>query len=333
VFGVVSKGEGDVLLHAGTGKGKTLSYLLPLANQLYEGDENLKVALVQPNGLLKAQIKSVVDRLVPDFSANFRICTPRQLKDADADVCVVDEADLSLSAACLPPKMKLSEFLRVEMGGKRRAIYAGATFPLESNSRSIRAQILHYNKATQVIEDESVNLVDERVAIRAGNEHFIKVNDKVAHLREILEANQLEKQCKVIVFVRDKPAVVELMRQIKDLFPADKRANLVVTTDSMSRGIDLTNLQHVVHFSPPMSAIDYVHRVGRLNRLNSQLSPEQCHSFCLLNEADLSGGAPVYLKYLMQSRDPAQITDISRLFGRNRSINKKIRRGKFNLIA
>lgn len=330
VFNVISKEESDVLIHAGTGKGKTLSYLLPLANQMYEGDEGLKVALVQPNTLLKAQVRGVVERLVPDFINNFKICTPRQLRELEVDSCVIDEADLSLSAACLPPKMKINEFLRVEIGAKKRIIYAGATFPVENSFRSIRAQILKYNRNTVMIEDDSI--VNERVSIQTGNEKFVrfgKEEERLKRLREIITGSE-ELKGKVMIFVRNKTEVAGLKKAIKDLLTKNE---VIVTTDSMSRGIDIDSLQHVVHYYPPMSAVDYVHRVGRLNRLNSKLDRRECKSYCLISDNDLADG-PVYLKLLLNSRETVEAvesSDITKFFSRNRSINKQIRRGKLQL--
>ena len=336
MFEVIKREEKDILLHAGTGKGKTLAYLLPLANQIYEGDEGLKVALVQPNALLKNQIKGVMDKLLtPDHQRNFKICTPRQLREAKTengfDVCVIDEADLSLSAACLPPKMKVHEFLRNETGG-RRIIYSGATFPAENSFRSIRAQILKYNNKTEIIEDESITETRGRVSINSGNEHFIrfgKNDERVDKLREIIGDKGISG--KIMVFVRSKVEVMEVFKSIKDLL--ERKEDVIVTTDSMSRGIDIDSLQHVIHYSPPMSAIDYVHRVGRLNRLNSKVADEDCRSYCLLSDEDISDG-PLYLKLLIHARSDSLIpqnADISKFFGRNRSINKQIRRGKIQL--
>lgn len=326
------------MIHAGTGKGKTLGYLLPLAHRLYEGDSSLKVTLVQPNSLLKTQVESVVNRIVPDFERNFTICTPRHLAKVSFDDCVIDEADLSLSAACLPPKMKLSEFLRLNFVGKR-VIYSGATFPLESSKMSIRAQILKYNKETEIVEEESVRDVVERVAIKPGNELFVRFKreeERIEKLRDILD--NLNVQGKVMVFIKNKEAMNGLKKRINN-------ESVIVTTDSMSRGIDITDLQHVIHFEPPKSAIDYVHRVGRLNRLNSRIPTEMCRSICLLSEEDLRGG-PLFLRLLLNARKDVlsvQNSDISQLFSRNRSINKRIRRGKivvpekegdsFNLIG
>lgn len=320
----------DVLIHAGTGKGKTLSYLLPLVNQLYEGDSNLKVALIQPNTLLKTQINQVLSRLAPEYINNFHICTPRQLEKITEPIgtCVIDEADLSLSPACLPPKVKLAEYLRGQIVSKgRRVIYSGATFPLESSDKSINAQILKYNRNTQIIEEDSIKDLKERIAIQSGNEQFLKFkneSERFDHLKSILNQSQLVG--KVIVFLRNKIEVAELLNNLK---PAND--NLIITTDSMSRGIDIPDLQHVIHYYPPMSAIDYVHRVGRLNRLNSSIPKESCQSFCLLSDKDISEG-PLYLKLLINARECREtITDISKFFSRNRSINKQIRRGKIAL--
>lgn len=318
------------MIHAGTGKGKTLAYLLPLANQMYEGDEGLKVVLVQPNSLLKAQVRSVVERLAPDFMNNFKICTPRQLKEQEIDTCVIDEADLSLSPACLPPKMKLNDFLRNEIGLKKRILYAGATFPLENSLRSVRAQILKHNRNTVMIEDESI--VNERVAIEAGNERFIRFKgeeERLKMLREIIGCKEGLKG-KVMIFVRNKTEVAGLKKAIKDSLTKNE---VIVTTDSMSRGIDLDLLQHVIHYYPPMSAIDYIHRIGRLNRLNSKLEKRECRSYCLISDGDLETG-PVYLKLLLNSRNSVETINssyITKFFSRNRSINKQIRRGKIQL--
>lgn len=323
-----------MLLHAGTGKGKTLAYLLPLVNQMFEAEStNDKVALIQPNALLKNQIKVVLERLSPEFQQNFQVITPRQLKYVEeASVCVIDEADLSLSAACLPPKTLLTSFLRAEFGKKgRRVIYSGATFPLESRDRSIRAQIMKYNPQTVVIEDDSVKEIAKRVAIDHENEKFVRFSnekERIERLLEILNDSE-EVKGKIMVFVRTKSEVNALSKELK----ATKNKNLIITTDSMSRGIDLDNLQHVIHFYPPMSAVEYVHRVGRLNRLNSKIPRNLCKSFCFVSDEDLSKG-PLYLKFLLNSRktvEDIQTTDISKFFSRNRSINKQIRRGKLSL--
>jgi ATP-dependent RNA helicase RhlE len=47
-----------------------------------------------------------------------------------------------------------------------------------------------------------------------------------------------------------------------------KQGNLriLVATDVASRGIDVTNVSHVVNFDVPMLYEDYIHRIGRTGR-------------------------------------------------------------------
>ncbi|CAI4050501.1 putative ATP-dependent RNA helicase DBP6 SKDI_14G3600 [Saccharomyces kudriavzevii IFO 1802] len=44
--------------------------------------------------------------------------------------------------------------------------------------------------------------------------------------------------------------------------------NILITTDVMSRGIDINDITQVINYDPPMSSQQYVHRVGRTARAN-----------------------------------------------------------------
>jgi ATP-dependent RNA helicase RhlE len=41
---------------------------------------------------------------------------------------------------------------------------------------------------------------------------------------------------------------------------------VLVATDIAARGIDVTEIQHVINFDLPQNAEDYVHRIGRTGR-------------------------------------------------------------------
>jgi superfamily II DNA/RNA helicase len=42
--------------------------------------------------------------------------------------------------------------------------------------------------------------------------------------------------------------------------------NVLVATDVAARGIDVSDISHVINYSTPQSYDDYVHRVGRAGR-------------------------------------------------------------------
>ncbi|SBS85135.1 DEAD/DEAH box helicase, putative [Plasmodium malariae] len=52
------------------------------------------------------------------------------------------------------------------------------------------------------------------------------------------------------------------------------KVGILITTDLLSRGIDTKNIDHVINFHFPSDAITYIHRLGKMNRLNSHTSSE-----------------------------------------------------------
>ncbi|MCV5084839.1 C-terminal helicase domain-containing protein, partial [Escherichia coli] len=44
------------------------------------------------------------------------------------------------------------------------------------------------------------------------------------------------------------------------------KLRILVASDLVSRGIDLSNLDHVINYDLPLSETSYVHRVGRTAR-------------------------------------------------------------------
>ncbi|MDR2587643.1 MAG: C-terminal helicase domain-containing protein, partial [Coriobacteriales bacterium] len=44
------------------------------------------------------------------------------------------------------------------------------------------------------------------------------------------------------------------------------KTDILVTTDLLARGIDVSNVAHIINFDLPDSPEDYVHRIGRTGR-------------------------------------------------------------------
>jgi superfamily II DNA/RNA helicase len=61
-----------------------------------------------------------------------------------------------------------------------------------------------------------------------------------------------------------------------------KRTRILVATDVMSRGIDIKEINMVINYDAPRDAEDYVHRIGRTARANTQ-----GEAYTLINEKDL----------------------------------------------
>jgi ATP-dependent RNA helicase DeaD len=46
----------------------------------------------------------------------------------------------------------------------------------------------------------------------------------------------------------------------------ENRLQVLVATDVASRGLDISDVSHVINFDEPQSYNDYVHRIGRTGR-------------------------------------------------------------------
>jgi superfamily II DNA/RNA helicase len=57
----------------------------------------------------------------------------------------------------------------------------------------------------------------------------------------------------------------EVLREFRS-----KRTRILVATDVISRGIDIKEINMVINFDVPHDAEDYVHRIGRTARANSE---------------------------------------------------------------
>jgi superfamily II DNA/RNA helicase len=50
----------------------------------------------------------------------------------------------------------------------------------------------------------------------------------------------------------------------------NNQVKILVATDVLSRGIDVSNLSHVINFDVPRDAEDYIHRIGRTARADTK---------------------------------------------------------------
>ena len=111
-------------------------------------------------------------------------------------------------------------------------------------------------------------------------------NTKVNFLSDILA--DAEEYPKVLIFAESKKQADRLFDMLDQKFPdrvgvthsnksqnfrfnavknfESGKYNILIATDVVARGIDFTDVSHVVNMSPPENPIDYIHRIGRTGR-------------------------------------------------------------------
>ncbi len=292
----------DVVGIANTGTGKTAAFLLPLIHKVIENQDE-QILIVVPTRELATQIDdefrafcsgmgifsavcvggSPIFRQIKDlkYFNNFIIGTPGRIKDlierkvldlSTFNTVVLDEADRMLDMGFINDMRYFME----KMPKERQTLFFSATM-----SKEIERLIHEFLKEPvriSVKTGDTAKSVDQDVVLIKKGENKLDV------LAALLVQPDFER---VIVFGKTKFGVEKLAQGlIKQGIPAeslhgDKRAGhrqralnafksdkarVLVATDVAARGIDISNVSHVINFDLPATYDDYVHRIGRTGR-------------------------------------------------------------------
>lgn len=292
----------DIIGLANTGTGKTAAFGIPVLNTLMTNPDS-RALIIAPTRELAQQIEEELqaigkgsglygalliggERIGPqirDLSVNPQIIigTPGRIKDhvergtlslGGFNLAILDEVDRMLDMGFIGDIREILGMLHT----KRQSLFFSATLD---------------NKIGQLIEQFSNDPV--KISVKSGdssqNVHqdvvrYQALTDKIEKLHDVLNDDLVEK---IIIFDETQRAVERLSNElITRGFSADaihggktqgqrKRAldkfksnkvNILVATDVAARGIDVSDITHVINYSVPQTYDDYIHRVGRAGR-------------------------------------------------------------------
>ena len=296
----------DILGSAQTGTGKTASFTLPMIDILASGRAKARLPrslILAPTRELAAQVAesfkkfSVNNKLsmalliggvsFADQNAalskgvDVLIATPGRLLDHfergkvllnDVKILVIDEADRMLDMGFIPDVEKIVGLLpRI-----RQTLFFSAT--LSGDIQRIGSKFVMNPK---IIEATPPASTAETVA-----QHLIWTDNKSKRqvLRNLLAVEQVKN---AVIFCNRKRDISTLLTSLKrhgfkaaalhgDMNQSaridalqnfkDGDVPLLIASDVAARGLDIVGLSHVFNFDVPMSAEDYVHRIGRTGR-------------------------------------------------------------------
>ncbi len=324
VFTPVAEGK-DLLVQSRTGTGKTAAFGLPVLNRLVPAQATPQALILAPTRELALQVSRelssigkhrgiIVETLYGGAPIGKQISalrkgvhivvgTPgrvldhigrRTLDTKTISTFILDECDEMLSMGFLEDIERVVSHLPE----KRQTLLFSATMPEEVHRYSRR-----HMKAPEQIKLSSGNISVEEI------HHAYYVVSGIGRARDLLKLLFSEEPESAIIFcnTRDETNAVAkfLQRQgldaealSSDLSQNDrervmgrmKAHNLryLVATDVAARGIDISNLSHVINYSFPDSAEVYVHRTGRTGRAGkrgvalSLIGPRDLGAFWLL---------------------------------------------------
>ena len=294
----------DVVALAQTGTGKTGAFGLPLLMDIEPGNRGVQALVLAPTRELCVQITGDLERFSAHMSgvkvvavyggssirdqiraiqrgANVIVATPGRLLDligrqaADlgtVHTVVLDEADEMLNMGF---QEDLAEILQGTPPDKRTWLF----------SATMGSEVRHIAK--RYMRDAEEVQIGERNAGASTIQHqyaVVHARDRLAALKRFIDADP---DLFAIVFCRTKHETQELATAlVKDGYVADaihgdlsqaqrdhvmgryraRSLQLLIATDVAARGIDVSDVTHVIHFDLPGEAESYTHRSGRTAR-------------------------------------------------------------------
>lgn len=297
----------DCIGQARTGTGKTAAFMLPSMEHVDVKEPAVQVLVLAPTRELSEQVMvesgklcggrlrvalAVGGRPIQQQIREIRngaqviIGTPGRMIDLlrrgdlkldQLKIVVLDEADRMLDIGFRPD---IERILR-QCPEKRQTLLLSATMP-----EPVEKLARRYMSDPQMVDLSEKNVVVDTI------EQFYVTVDEDRKRSLLLRVLAQEKPAQVIVFTRTKRGADKLFemfsrrlksnriaaihgdlpqrkrdRVIKDLRAGKLR--LLIATDVVGRGIDISGISHIINYDIPEFCDDYVHRVGRTGRLSS----------------------------------------------------------------
>ncbi len=294
----------DVIGQAKTGTGKTAAFGIPLIEMLEARGKGPQAIILAPTRELVQQIVAELDRLAQ--GQDVAICgiyggepierqlkalargvdivvgTPGRVLDhierrtlylGDIFHVVLDEADRMLDIGFRPD---IERILRKTPNPHQTLLLSATISP---DIRKLAHRYMH--------EPVELNLSRDELSVESIQQFYISVdNDRKFDLLVHLLKRDLPRQC--IVFTRTKRGADRIAVKLRDKVPGvatihgdltqpvrnrvmqglrDGSIRILVATDVVGRGIDVSGISHVINFDIPDDAENYLHRIGRTGRM------------------------------------------------------------------
>ncbi|WP_300662295.1 DEAD/DEAH box helicase, partial [Fluviicola sp.] len=292
-----SKENNEIILHAPTGSGKTVAFLLTALGKLSKEQASVQLLIISPTRELSIQIEDVFKKLSTGFKVNtcygghsmrveennlsvppaVLIGTPGRLADhvrrnnidlSEVHTLVLDEFDKSLQMGF---ESDMTEIIR-ELHALKNKYLVSAT----------KLEVIP--TFTQIQKPHTIDFLTEQShQINYFGIHYHS-SDKLETLLELL-CNL--PQGKTIIFCNHREPVVEITDYLKSngvvavayhggMEQDDRERALIrfrngssdflVSTDLAARGLDIPAVEHVIHYQLSLKEAEFIHRSGRTGR-------------------------------------------------------------------
>ena len=303
----ISMNGDDVLGLAQTGTGKTAAFMLPILEKIHNNENNkISTLILAPTRELVDQInKTAIDlgkytksSSVPVYGGvnkrpqnsklsrhpSIVVACPGRLLDhlnektidlSAVETLVLDEADTMCDMGFLPDIRKILGYLPIE----KQTLFFAATMP--KDIRVLAQNILKSPKTVQIgilAPAETVSQALYPMNEQIKTKCLFKVLETTATGRVIIFTRTKHRAKRIAADLDKKKYRVTLLqgnlsqnkrnRAINGF--KDGKYDILVATDIASRGIDVSEVSHVINFDMPNTVDDYINRIGRTGRAKNK---------------------------------------------------------------
>jgi ATP-dependent RNA helicase DeaD len=296
----------DCIGQAKTGTGKTAAFVLPILDLIDLENPCTQSLVLTPTRELSQQVADEVERLAYRVAVTTACCvggrplrpqiqrlsqgaqivigTPGRiidlmsrkfLKIPELKIVVLDEADRMLDIGFRPDIEKILK----QCPEDRQTLLLSATLPPPVERLARR-----YMRDPQRIDVSVACVAHDTI-----DQYYITV-DQNRKFRTLVQLLSQERPQQAIVFTRTKRGAEDVHRRFQGRLPQvafihgdlqqklrdrvmkqfrDGTIRLLIATDVMGRGIDVSGISHIINYDIPEDCDDYVHRIGRTGRLSS----------------------------------------------------------------
>ncbi len=297
----------DVMAQAQTGTGKTAAFGIPIIEQIDARAKHTKALVLAPTRELAIQVAEEINsfkgtkklNILPVYGgqdmglqlkhlrrgADIVVGTPGRTLDhlkrgtlniESINFLVLDEADEMLNMGFKEEIEAILEFAPAE----RQTLLFSATMP-----KTIIGIAKRYMR-----EYDTISVKSEQVTTSLTDQIYFEVHeqDKFEALCRIID---MEPEFYGLVFCRTRVDTSEIAAKLEARgYDADAlhgeitqsqrlrilqrfrdgKINIMTATDVAARGIDISNLTHVINYTLPQDPESYVHRIGRTGRAGNE---------------------------------------------------------------
>ncbi len=301
------EGKHDVIGQAQTGTGKTAAFGLPILERLIDGAHHVQAIILTPTRELAIQVAEEIYSFRGE--RNLRILTvyggspigpqiTQLRRGVDVVVGTPGRVIDMLERGALKCD-KLSYFVLDEADEMLNMGFADDIEAIFAQTNAEKSVLLFSATMPERISKLASSYMRDHKIVKVAKQNLItELTDQIYF--EVYERDKLEALCRILdretdfygfVFCNTKNDVDTLTAHLNDRgYRAEalhgdiaqtqrekilnkfkkKQATVLLATDVAARGIDVSNLSHVINYGLPNDPESYVHRIGRTGRAGNK---------------------------------------------------------------